>query len=68
MSLKSFHIVYAILTTVLFTFLTIFCLNLYKDTDKIMHLIFAFSNLFFVILGILYCRRFLIKYKSISYL
>ena len=68
MSLKSFHIVYAILTTVLFIFLTIFCLNLYKDTDKIMHLIFALSNLFFVILGILYCRRFLIKYKSISYL
>ena len=66
MSLKSFHIVFAVVTTGLFIFLTGFYSNLYLGSDKILHAIISGLNLLLTISGIYYCKMFIEKHKSIS--
>lgn len=66
MSLKSFHIIFAIITTGLFIFLTLFYGNSYLNSEKTVQLIIAGMNLLLSISGIYYCKSFIEKYKSIS--
>ena len=68
MSLKSFHIVFAIVTTGLFIFLTGFYGNLFLNTQEYKHAIISGVNLILTLSGIYYCKTFIEKYRSISYL
>jgi hypothetical protein len=66
MSLKSFHIVFASVTTGLFIFLTLFYGNSYIDSEKTIHIIMSGVNLLLSMSGIYYCKSFIEKYKSLS--
>tara|TARA_B100001029_G_C14892235_1_gene356114 strand:+ start:312 stop:518 length:207 start_codon:yes stop_codon:yes gene_type:complete len=66
MSLKSFHIVFSVATTILFIFLTGFYGYLYLWNEEIIHGLVALINLLLTLSGIFYCKNFIEKYKSIS--
>ena len=66
MSLKSFHIVFAIVTTGLFIFLTGFYGYQYFGSEESKHAIFAVVNLILTFGCIFYCKNFIEKNKSLS--
>lgn len=66
MSLKSFHIVFAIVTTALFLFLAGFYGYTYSGTEEMIHAVITGINLLLTFAGIYYCKNFIEKYKSIS--
>ena len=66
MSLKSFHIVFVIVTISLFTFLFGFYGYLFFNTDEYKYVIISGINLILCMIGIYYCKNFIEKYKSIS--
>ena len=66
MSLKSFHIVFAIITTGLFIFLTGFYGNLFLATEEIQHAFISGLSLILTFSGIYYCKSFIENNKSLS--
>ena len=66
MSLKSFHIVFAVVTTGLFVFLTGFYAFLYLGTEEVKHAVISGINLFLTFSGVYYCKNFIQKHKSLS--
>ena len=66
MSLKSFHIVFASITTVLFLFLSVFYGMMYLNSEEISIALLSAVNLLIAGGGIYYCKTFIEKYKSIS--
>ena len=66
MSLKSFHIIFAAITTVLFLFLSVFYGMMYLNSEEISHVLLSAINLLLAGGGIYYCKSFIEKYKSIS--
>ena len=66
MSLKSFHIVFATITTVLFLFLSVFYGMMYLNSEEISNALLSAVNLLIAGGGIYYCKTFIEKHKSIS--
>ena len=66
MSLKSFHIVFAVVTTGLFIFLTGFYGYIYSNTEETKHVIIAGLCLLLTLSGIYYCKTFIENNKSLS--
>tara|TARA_B100001029_G_C14882281_1_gene350643 strand:- start:134 stop:340 length:207 start_codon:yes stop_codon:yes gene_type:complete len=66
MSLKSFHIVFAVVTTALFIFLTGFYAFLYSGTEEIKHGVISGINLLLTFSSVYYCKKFIQKHKSLS--
>ena len=66
MSLKSFHIVFAVVTTGLFIFLTGFYGYQFFGSEDNKHAIFAGVNLILTFGSIFYCKNFIEKNKSLS--
>jgi len=66
MSLKSFHIVFASITTVLFLFLSVFYGIMFSNSEEISHALLSVINILIAGGGIFYCKSFIEKYKSIS--
>ena len=66
MSLKSFHIVFVVLTIGLFIFLCGFNCYLYINIEEYKYAVIAGIYLILSMSGIYYCKAFIEKYKSIS--
>ena len=66
MSLKSFHIVFAVVTTGLFIFLTGFYGYLYSGTEEVKYAVISGINLLLTLSGVYYCKNFIYKHKSLS--
>ena len=66
MGLKSFHIVFTVVTIGFFIFLSGFYGYLFLNTDEFKHVIISGINLILSFSGIYYCKTFIKKYKSIS--
>ena len=57
MSLKSFHIIFAVVTTGLFIFMTGFYGHLFLNTQEYKYAIISGVNLILTVNGIYYCNK-----------